>query len=192
MKVLVSSEFIYHFNVCNQYDFRLKKLFYKLKQWFLEEFAEFDGYDRQVFSKYSCYDCHCSYMSEEDVDKCNDRNGSAFSSCWSSCEETSEHKHILKRYKMYYINEHEETEHEQVYHIPTDHFIYANYCHIPELIKYGGEYKAYEFHTRNRIGLKKDKQLLISERLNNKPSKSFMWLIKWFRNIESMTNEVSV
>jgi hypothetical protein len=181
--MIVSEEFIRHFDACNDYEMRedLKKEFYGLKRLLLKNFASFVGYDLQKYRKYTigCYgdvftvDEHYAYK-EYMNHRCSEPR-------WAST-----HRHILERYELYYCKRNTPLHPSQegkkkfkVYHVPTDEYSFKCDSYCKESLNYAELRK----QVLDKVGLKKQKRARVVD-----PEFSLYWLKEYFKenNIKAL------
>ena len=199
--VLLSSEFVTNFGICNRYPFRHKHAFYAIKNCVLRQFGRRDGYDLQVFWKYRQYwaqsyhyDMQWDYYEStpperwlsELADKWNshadydlDRSPEVFYDGLRMGDENhlvrcvSKHSHILERWVL-------QTESgARVFHKPVDEFHYLAYPNGRRgvLVKYSDCFGVFASECKQRVGLLHDDKC--PKELN--PLESFKWMIRWCR-----------
>lgn len=168
---VVSEEFVKHFDICNQFSYRHKEIFYKLKSYFLEKYCEFDGYDLQEFYKLYCFEC-CGTIHAKKTSKCTYSDGGCDAS-----EVFSVHKHISSRYKVRFVFSDktisENLESQKIYHCPTNEFFYSNYRF--NSVRKSDNFKELELICQNKITEIKEKNLKPTV---EKPFESLKWLIR--------------
>lgn len=117
--MVITEEFLKHFDICNQADFRLKSLFYKIKTTFLTRHGVHSGYDQQFFVKWFCDSCKLTVTNVQ-MERCSLRRLDS-AECTGGVM-ASRHAHILSRYDLTT----DDGKITKTYHCPTGEFLYEN------------------------------------------------------------------
>lgn len=177
--MIFPKEFVRHFDICNDYNFRHKKLFYLVKNMILKNYSAEDGYDLQKWNT-------VTISSFGDIYEVDEAYGNK---CWMDheCSEprwASTHKHILQRFKLTYVASANWNKTSfNIYHTPTPEFYFESLNRDGSIyVKESGNYWELRKQCAGRdgkikcIGLKKQKNV----RKNSlDPVESLKWLVEY-------------
>lgn len=162
--------FMHHFDVCNTYWFRRKRLFYALKNWFLERYGLRDGNDLSHWHTWYCGECW-GRVSDAEMIKCG---GKHCGGDWSSY-----HAHILTRHRLRFSlaldqpSLFESVVGWRVYHCPADGYFYEDW---KGNAKESAGFREAKAQCKNQFPMK-PKQVDPSKQAGA----SLRWLIAWCR-----------
>ncbi len=186
--MIVTAEFVKYFDICNdyvtdKYD-KPSKEFYEMKNLFLREYCCFDGYDLQVYGKYSIYDHQigevCGGLDWKYAAHCHNRG---------ECTEPrleSTHYNILERYEVRFKSIRPGYTESKIYHIPTNEFKFKT------VRGYRKESERFESLERECENTLEGRKYFKVKRKPPKPGEALAWLKQYFEENNIIHKQIEI